>query len=54
MTFHWKAIEQYFTVVLFVVHLVILQNVSVLDFALSGVKGLSNNANVHVVLNGVV
>ena len=34
MTIHWKAVEQYFTVVLFVYHF--------LDLALLGVKGLIN------------
>ena len=32
MTIHWKAVEQYFTVVLFV----ILENLLILDLALSG------------------
>ena len=43
MTIHWKAVEQYFTVVLFVFQvsqLIILENLSYLDLALSGVKGL--------------
>ena len=39
MTIHWKAVEQYFTVVLFV----ILENLSILDLALSGVKGLKQD-----------
>ena len=34
MTNNWKAVEQYFTVV-------ILENVSILEWALSGVKGLN-------------
>ena len=33
MTIHWKVVQVYFTVVLF------LENVSVLELALSGVKG---------------
>ena len=37
MTIHWKAVEQYFTEVLFVV----LENLSILDLVLSGVKGLT-------------
>ena len=43
MTIHWKAIEQYFTVVLFFnfTQFVILQNLSILDLALSRVKGLT-------------
>ena len=43
MIIRWKAVEQYCTVVLFVFNFtpfVILENVSVLDLALSGVKGL--------------
>ena len=42
MTIHWKTVEQYFTVVLFGFqfnHCVILENLSILDLALSGVKG---------------
>ena len=38
MTIHWKAVAQYFTVVLW---FVILENLSNLDLALTGVKGLS-------------
>ena len=43
MTVQTKASEQYFTVMLIVFNftqLVILENLSALDFALSGVKGL--------------
>ena len=41
MTIHWKAIEQYFTVCFFdFTQFVILENLSILDLALSGVKGL--------------
>ena len=43
MTIHWKAAEKYFTVVLLVFNftqLVILENLSILDLTLSGVKGL--------------
>ena len=40
MTIHWKAVEEYFTVLLFVFQFVILENLSVLDLALSGAKGL--------------
>ena len=44
MTIHWKAVEQYFTVVLFAFfnfpQFVILNNLSFLDLVLSGVKGL--------------
>ena len=36
-TLHWKAVEQYFTVVLFVI-----QNLLILDLALSGVNGLKS------------
>ena len=35
MTTHWKAAEQYFTVTV----TIILENLSVLDFALSGMQG---------------
>ena len=40
MTIDWKAVEQYFTMVLFgfQFQLVILENLSILDLALSGVK----------------
>ena len=46
MTIHWNTVEQYFTVVLFVfkfytrfyTQFVILENLSILDLALSGVK----------------
>ena len=45
MTIHWKAVEQYFTAVLFFFpKFVILENLSVLDLALSGVKGLCEQA----------
>ena len=47
MTIHWNSVEQYFTVVLLAVFLffnftqfIILENISVLDFALSGLNGL--------------
>ena len=43
MTIHRKDVEVYFTVVLLIFNLpqfVILQNVSILDFTLSGVKRL--------------
>ena len=43
MTTHWKAVEQNFTVVLFFFlfyPVVILENLSLLDLALSRVKGL--------------
>ena len=43
MTIRWKSVGNlhYFTVVPFVFHqFVILENLSVFDFALSGVKGL--------------
>ena len=64
MTIHWKAVEQYFTVVLFVNPLtprvkpwviqsfltfdsmdrtLILENLLILDFELSGAKGLMNS-----------
>ena len=46
MTIHWKAVEQYFTVVLFVlssfIQFVNLKNLSVLDLELSRAKGLRN------------
>ena len=46
MTIHWKAVEQYFTVVLFVflnfTQVVILNNLSIFDLGLSGMKGLTN------------
>ena len=46
MTIHWKAVEQYFTVVLFVfTQFVILDNLSIYDLALSGVKGLIDLIN---------
>ena len=43
VTIRWTAVKQCFTVVLFFVftQFVILENVSILDLALSGVKGLS-------------
>ena len=41
MTIHWKTVEQYFTVAKFV-NLKILSNLSILDLALSGVKGLNS------------
>ena len=48
MTIHWKAVEQYFTVMccLFFIltYCVVLENLSVLDLAASGVKGLTENA----------
>ena len=42
MTIHWKAVEQYFTVVLFLFQTVcnFTKKFSNLDYALSGVKGL--------------
>ena len=40
MTIHWKAAEQHFTVVLFV----ILKNLSILDMALSATKGFKFSA----------
>ena len=43
MTIDWKAVAQYFTVVLIVfnfIQFVILENLSTLDLALSGVNGL--------------
>ena len=44
MTIHWEAVEQYITVVLFVFStlssLEFVENLSVLDLALSGVGGL--------------
>ena len=40
-TILWKDVQQYFTVVLFVVHFYpVLENLSVWDLALSGLKGL--------------
>ena len=49
MTIHWKAVEQYFTVMLFV--LVILENLSGFELALSGVKRLIvfNSTVEHVI-----
>ena len=45
MTIHWKAVEQYFTVELFVFfnfsQFVILEILSISDLAPLGVKGLS-------------
>ena len=47
MTIHWKAVEQYFAEVLFVFqfhpvcNVLILENVSILDSALSRVKEFS-------------
>ena len=38
MTIHWKAVEQYFTVCFSI--LSILENLSILDMVLSGVKGV--------------
>ena len=46
MTIHWKVVEQYFAVAgcLFLVfaQFVILENLTILDLALSGVKGSKN------------
>ena len=39
MTTHWKGVEQYFTVVLNFTEFVILENLSISDLALAGVKG---------------
>ena len=41
MTIHWKVAEQYFAVVCFfnIPRFVLLENVSILDLALSGVNG---------------
>ena len=48
MTFHWKAVEQCFTVVMFVfqnfTQFVLVENVSILDLTLSGVKELTNQS----------
>ena len=46
MTIHWKAVEQYFTVVLVFnfTHLVILESSSILNLE-SGVKGLMLDAD---------
>ena len=48
MTIRWKAVEQYFTIVLFVffnvTQFVILENLSILDLALPGVKGLKRES----------
>ena len=44
VTIHWKAIEKYFIGVLFAFNFtkfVFLENLSILDLALPGVKGLS-------------
>ena len=44
MTIHWKAVTQYVTVMLFVSQFfkfLILGNLTILDLALSGVKGLN-------------
>ena len=44
MTIHWTAVEQYFTVVLFVFNFtqfVMLENLSIMDLPLSEVKGLT-------------
>ena len=46
MTIHWKAVEQYFAVGIFGLNytqFVILENLSIFDLALSGVKGVINN-----------
>ena len=40
MTIHWKAVKQYFTVVLLYFNFTQFVNLSVLDLVLSGVKGL--------------
>ena len=59
MTIHWKADEQYFTVVLCALNfplIVILVNLSILDLALSGIKGLSIISSLIyiVVCNGCI
>ena len=41
MTIHWKAVEQYFTVFFNFTRFVILDNLSILDLVLSGVKRLT-------------
>ena len=41
MTIHWKAVEQFFNFNQFV----IFENLSILDLALSGVKGLLTSLN---------
>ena len=43
MTIHWKPFEHYFTVYFSTLPslIVMLENVSILELALSGVKGLS-------------
>ena len=49
MTIHSKAIEQCFTVLCFnFTQFVILKNVSVLDLALSGVKGFNGCSHTYV------
>ena len=40
MTIHWKAVGQYFIGVLVLFQYVILENLSILELALSGVKEL--------------
>ena len=43
MTIHWKAVEEYFTVVLFVFlcyPVCNMENLAILDLVVSGVKGL--------------
>ena len=45
MTIHWKAVEQYFTAVMFIFQFYpvcnFFENLSSLDLALSGVKGFN-------------
>ena len=52
MTIHWKDVERYFTVVLGLfffsfTQFVILDNLSIWDLALSGVKGLNTLIKVN-------
>ena len=49
VTIHWKAVKQYFTMVLFAFNLPML---SVLDLALSGVKGLKMAENWGLLTKG--
>ena len=54
MTIHFKAVEQYFPVELFFnfIQFEFLENLSVLDLALSGVKGLDDSYKRSVVFVG--
>ena len=52
MTIHWNAVEQYVTVLLFF-NFIQFVNLSILDLAVSGVKGPLFNAHSDQAVSGV-